>query len=129
MFGSNPYLSLYFAEPGSQGINVANGSEFALDVPPPLGGGVPPLSLGAWHYVAVVANSSTHRVQFWRDGQDAGFFLYRGSFYPAPVPELDIGGYPATGHPNQGYWDGKIDDLAVWTRALSSQAAALVTGA
>jgi hypothetical protein len=119
LFGSEPYLSMYFAEPHSQGINVANGSETPQI--PPLPRGVPPLSLGQWHYVAVVADSANQEVQFWRDGQNAGSFFYTGSFYPAPVPQLNFGGEPTYGNPNQGYWDGKIDDLALWTRALSSQ--------
>jgi hypothetical protein len=110
IFVSDPYLSLYFAEPNDQGINVANGSESD-----------PPITLGEWHHVTVVANASRRgapRVEFYRDGQPVGFFPYSGSFYPAPVPWLNIGGEP-TYDPNEGYWDGKIDDLALWTRALS----------
>jgi len=109
LFGSDPYLSFYFAEPSDQGINIANGSEFD-----------PPISLGEWHHVVVVANSSRHRVQFYRDGELTGFFFYSGSFSPSPTPWLNIGGEPSYGNPSQGYWDGKIDELALWNRALSS---------
>lgn len=110
MFGSSPRLSLYFAEPHPQAINVANGSESAGA-----------LTLGQWHHLAVVVNGGNHQVTFWRDGQSAGGFFFSGSFYPAPVPQLNIGGEPSYGNPTQGYWDGKLDDLALWTRALSSQ--------
>ena len=114
--GSDPYLSFYFAEPNPQGINVANGSE--RNAFPNI---VPPFALDAWHHVAVVADAATHRVTFWRDGQTTGSFFYSGSFYPAPVPQLNIGGEPNYQNTTQGFWDGKIDDLAVWTRALGSQ--------
>ena len=112
LFGSDSYLSLYFAQPDPQGINVENGSESFLQMPP--------LSLGQWHHVAVVVNGPAHLLHFWRDGTNAGSFLIRGdTFYPAPVPQLNIGGEPSYGNPNQGYWDGRIDDIALWTRALS----------
>jgi hypothetical protein len=120
LFGSNPQLSLYFAEPNPQGINVANGSESAA---------LPSFSVGQWHYVAVVVNGSTHSVTFWRDGLNYGQFFFSGSFYPAPVPQLDIGGEPAGFSPSQSYWDGKIDDLALWTRALSNQEIAAIYNA
>jgi hypothetical protein len=97
--------------------------------PPIPGEGVPPLALGQWHHVAVVADASRHRVRFWRDGQDAGRFYYAGTFYTAPVPQLNIGGEPTYGNPSQGYWDGQIDDLAIWNRALSSQEIAAIYSA
>src|SRR5439155_3599183 len=98
-----------------EGINIVAGTEFPSTESPPA------IALGQWHHVAVIADPSSRRVQFWRDGQDAGFFDYSGTFYTAPVPWLDIGGDPAFPHPFQGYWDGKIDDLGLWTRALTSE--------
>jgi hypothetical protein len=112
MFSSNPRFSFYFAEPNPQGINVANGSEQLW---------TPALSLGQWHHIAVVVNGAAASVSFWRDGQNTGGYYFSGSFYPAPVPQLNIGGDPLFTNPSQGFWDGKIDDLAVWTRALDTQ--------
>lgn len=120
LFVSDPYFSLYFAEPSPWGINVASGIET---------NGVPPVSVGEWHHVAVVADSSTYQVQFWRDGQLSGEFFYGGNFYPAPVPQLDIGGTSSYGDPAVGYWEGKIDDLALWTRALSNEEIASIYNA
>lgn len=117
MYGSDPFLSLYFAVPGQQpgiGIEtvVENGSIFQ----------VPPLSLGQWHHVAMVVDGPFRRATLYRDGRRSGWeFLVGSTFYPAPVDHLNIGGEPTFDNPNQGYWDGKIDDLALWTRALTEE--------
>jgi hypothetical protein len=79
----------------------------------------PAFATNAWHFVSVVMDSSTRRVQFYRDGLALAHKNYSGSFYPAPLPGLTIGGDPADPHLGQGFWDGSISDLALWTRALS----------
>jgi len=117
MYGSDPFLSLYFAVPGVQGgigieTAVENASIFQ----------VPPLSLGEWHHVAMVVDGSIRRATLYRDGRRSGFeFLVGSNLYPAPVDHLNIGGEPTYDNPNQGYWDGKLDDLALWTRALTDE--------
>jgi hypothetical protein len=40
--------------------------------------------------------------------------------HDASSSQLNIGDDPTDTSPGQGHWDGKIDDLAIWTRALSS---------
>jgi hypothetical protein len=106
MHASDPLLSVYLTEQPSGGsINVPNGYDLDL------------LSPRAWHHVGFVADG--RRVRIWRDGDFVASFLYNGTIMnPPPVPQLEIGGSTSFG-PNQGYWDGKLDDLGLWTRALS----------
>jgi hypothetical protein len=102
-FSNTRNLSLYVADGGNppSEVNVDYGVSSAS------------LSLNEWHFVAFVADSSTHTVTFMQDGIAAGSFNYHGQLF-ASSSQLTIGG-------DQGFWDGKIDDLAIWTRALSSQ--------
>jgi hypothetical protein len=78
------------------------------------------LSLNVWHFVAFVADSPSRTITFMQDGVVAGSFNYRGQLF-ASTSQLNIGDDPSDTSPSQGNWDGKIDDLAIWTRALSSQ--------
>ena len=108
-FGGTPNMSLYAADANVQGgINVDYGVSSAS------------LSLNQWHFVAFVANGLTDTVTFMQDGVVTGSFQYRGQLL-ASSSQLNIGDDPSDTNPGQGNWDGKIDDLAIWTRALSSQ--------
>jgi hypothetical protein len=95
-----PNMSLYVADAYVQGnsINVDSGVSSAT------------LWLNRWHFVAFVANSQTASVTFFQDGLVAGGFGYKGQLL-ASSSQLSIG----------TDWDGIIEDLAIWTRALSSQ--------
>lgn len=65
-------------------------------------------SFQSWHHVGFVADGS--QVWMWIDGQITGQFGYAGKLvYPPPTPQLLIG--PG--------WKGKIDEVAIWDRALS----------
>ncbi|HKI68161.1 MAG TPA: hypothetical protein VKA67_01120 [Verrucomicrobiae bacterium] len=39
----------------------------------------------------------------------------------ASSSQLNLGDDPSDANPGQGNWDGKLDDLAIWSRALGSQ--------
>ena len=78
------------------------------------------LSVNQWHFLAFVANSQTGTVTFMQDGVAVGGYHYYGQLL-ASSSQLNIGDDPSDTSPGQGNWDGKIDDLAIWTRALSSQ--------
>jgi hypothetical protein len=102
-------MSLYAADANVQGgINVDYGVSSAS------------LSLNQWHFVAFVANGLTDTVTFMQDGVVTGSFQYRGQLLASTL-QLNIGDDPSDTNPGQGNWDGKIDDLAIWTRAISSQ--------
>jgi hypothetical protein len=108
-FGGTPNMSLYTADARVQGgINVDYG--------------VSTLSLAPnqWHFLAFVANASSDTVTFMQDGNVAGSFQYRGQLI-ASSSQLNIGDDPSDTAAGQGNWDGRIDDLAIWSRALSSQ--------
>lgn len=109
-FESTPNMSLYVADGGSPPniVNVDYGESSAS------------VSLDQWHFLAFVANSATHTVTFMQDGVVTGGFSYGGELL-ASSSQLNIGDDPSDTSPGQGNWDGKIDDLAIWTRALSSQ--------
>ena len=114
-FGSTPNMSLYVADGGSPPgiVNVDYGVSSAS------------LSLNQWHFMAFVANSLTDTVTFMQDGVVTGGFSYGGQLF-ASSSQLNIGDDPSDTSPGQGNWDGKIDDLAIWTRALSSQELATI---
>ncbi len=109
-FGGTPNMSLYVADGGSPPniVNVDYGVSSSS------------LSVNKWHFVAFVANGLTHSVTFMQDGVDTGSFGYRGQLF-ASSSQLNIGGDPSDTSPGQGNWDGKIDDLAIWSRALNSE--------
>lgn len=109
-FGGTPNMSLYTADGGSPPniVNVDYGVSSAS------------LSINQWHFLAFVANSQTGTVTFMQDGVAVGGYRYYGQLL-ASSSQLNIGDDPSDGSPGQGNWDGKIDDLAIWTRALSFQ--------
>lgn len=109
-FGGTPNMSLYVADGGSPPniVNVDYGVSSTS------------LSVNQWHFVAFVANSLTGTVTFMQDGVVTGSFGYGAQLF-ASSSQLNIGDDPSDTSPGQGNWDGKIDDLAIWTRALSSQ--------
>jgi Concanavalin A-like lectin/glucanases superfamily len=116
-FGSTPNMSLYVADANVQGgINVDYGVSSTS------------LSLNQWHFLAFTANSQTHTVTFMQDGVVTGSFGYQGQLL-ASSSQLNIGDDPSDLSPGQGNWNGKIDDLAIWTRALSSQELATIYNA
>jgi len=107
-FGGDPNMSLYVADAYVQGgINIDYGYSSTS------------LSLNQWHFVAFVANSANGTVTFMQDGALAGSFGYRGQLL-ASSSQLNLGDDPSDTATGQGNWDGKIDDLAIWTRALST---------
>ncbi|HTI70328.1 MAG TPA: LamG domain-containing protein [Candidatus Limnocylindria bacterium] len=107
-FGGDPNMSLYVADGGSP-PNIVN---ITYDV------SSAEVSLGQWHFMAVEANSVFHTVTFFQDGAITGSFHYDGKLL-ASSSLLNIGDDPSDPHPDQANWDGKIDDLAIWDRALS----------
>ncbi len=118
-FGGTPSMSLYTADANVQGgINIDYGVSSAR------------LSVNQWHFVAFVANSQPGygqpgNVTFTQDGVAAGGFWYRGRLL-ASSSQLNIGDDPSDTSPGQGNWDGKIEDLAIWNRALSTRELATI---
>ena len=82
--------------------------------------------LEEWQHVAFVADPETGLVTQYRNGEVVSEVDYDGTFTDAPINEaLGIGVKPnATGDgADEGvpaFWDGLLDDLGVWTRALSA---------
>lgn len=112
-FSNQGFLSMYVADRRvSGGVEVIPATEYGLGI---AGISDPAISLGSWHHVAVVANADTDTIQFWRDGQAMASVGYSGTFITPPVANLTIGGRPSSGR----YWDGLIDDLAIWNRPLN----------
>lgn len=108
-FGGTPNMSLYTADAFVQGgINVDYGVS------------TPSLAPNQWHFLAFVADASSDTVTFYQDGTVAGSFHYGGQLI-ASSSQLNLGDDPSDTSAGQGNWDGKIDDLAIWSRALGSQ--------
>lgn len=81
-----------------------------------------PLPLGTWQHVAFTADGSTLRI--FRNAVQVASVSYGGGLGNASFGPLGIGvklntaGTAAdTGAP--GYWQGKLDDLAIWSRTLT----------
>jgi hypothetical protein len=99
-------MSDYFSQPNPQGIAVNNATESLVG----------PLSLNTWYLMTMVITGNS--VLIYRDGQLSGGVGYTGSLLPSSSPLLTIGGLSYYG-PGDGYWNGEIQDVALWTRALS----------
>ncbi len=83
-----------------------------------------PLPLGSWQHVAFVADG-VHMVLYRNGIQVASSAAYNGTLLVPPMASLGIGvKTDDTGtSPNSAapaYWQGKIDDIGIWSRALSS---------
>lgn len=77
-----------------------------------------PLPLGAWQHVAFVLDANSERL--YRNGVVVAQTSYSGSL-PAPtsVP-LTIGAKMLSTGATDSYWQGLLDELALWNRALSA---------
>ena len=78
----------------------------------------PPLPLGSWQHVAFVLDASTERL--YRNGVQVNSAPYSGSL-PAPTSaSLAIGAKLFNnGASVDSFWQGRLDELAVWNRALN----------
>jgi alpha-mannosidase len=78
---------------------------------------------GSWQHVATVADGST--IRLYRNGTQVASVSYNGTLKTS-FNALGIGVKPneaGTGpdSTNPGYWNGKIDDVRIYNRALSAQ--------
>lgn len=78
---------------------------------------------GVWHHVAFTGDGGS--LVIYQNGQEAGRVAYSGKLLTSDIPGLgigvktdDSGEFPDGGNP--GFWDGMIDDLGIWGRALTS---------
>jgi hypothetical protein len=85
-------------------------------------GAATPLPTNSWQHVAFTADGTTMRL--YRNGIQVGSVTYSGDLAISIMAQLgigvklnDAGTAPDTGSP--GYWQGKIDDLGLWSRALN----------
>jgi hypothetical protein len=86
-----------------------------------------PIELETWEHYAFVANAATETVKLYRNGEAVDEQGYDGAFTATPVNQAlgigvktnDIGDFADPANP--GYWDGKLDDLGLWHRALSDE--------
>jgi hypothetical protein len=86
------------------------------------------VSPGQWHHVAAVYDGSTPSRQIYVDGtQEAALAADTGTWQTDPGP-LTIGGESDASPEQEQYFDGRIDDVRVYDRALSaSEVAALAS--
>lgn len=108
-FEGSSEMSLYLADQQVQPgvINVDYGESSSS------------LSTGQWYFLAFVANASSDQITFMQNNVATGTFGYTGQML-ASSSQLNIGDDPSDTSPGQGNWEGKIDDMAIWTRPLSS---------
>ena len=81
-----------------------------------------PIPTGAWQHVAFVADGAT--LKLFRNGRLVGSTAYSGDLLPNGPPALGIGAklndaMTATDSLAPGQWSGRIDELAIWNRALA----------
>ena len=78
------------------------------------------LPLGRWQHVAFVCDGSY--VWLYRNGVQVGRVHYNGTINADPaVPYFGIGGNPKSPATAWSFWQGKIDDLGLWDRALAPE--------
>ena len=80
-----------------------------------------PVFDGVWYHLVMVFNRELHTLSLFVDGQLVGVDPVDASFL-----DIDLGVAPTIGCQRAGYrvnsfFKGKIDDLAVWNRALSAE--------
>lgn len=74
-----------------------------------------PFTAGQWHNLVMVFNAGT--LNFYIDGQTAAFSTYSGSIPSSlsnDTQNLTIG------RRHTLYWDGDIDEVAIWNKALEA---------
>jgi hypothetical protein len=78
-----------------------------------------PFPVGSWQHMSFVADGTMMRL--YRNGQQVSAVAYEGTIYQPPVKSFGIGMKPnADGSgPGSFFWQGKMDDLGIWKRALS----------
>ena len=75
-----------------------------------------------WHHVAMVYNSETNTILLYIDGnlETGGIPNDLGTMGTIiNTGKVLVGAYDANGFPGE-YWDGKMDELRIWNKALSS---------
>ena len=80
------------------------------------------LPFGSWHHVACTADGS--RLRVYRNGALVSSVPYSGPLSTADTGPLGIGARLNTAGTGAntatpGYWQGRIDELAIWARALN----------
>ncbi len=84
------------------------------------------LPTGAWQHVGVVAEGTT--LKLYRNGSLAATLTdYAGALPVSPTTFLGIGAtLDVSGYATGGFWQGSIDDVGMWTNALSGDQMAAV---
>jgi len=110
------HLGLY-QDDGDLQVTIGEADEGTADVRE---GAASPFPVGSWQHVAFVADGSELRL--YRNAVEVGSAPYDGTL-KTTRPGLGIGVKLNNGGtaPNVGlpaYWDGRIDDVRIWSRAL-----------
>jgi hypothetical protein len=91
-----------------------------------------PLPLGSWQHLAFTADGTT--LKLYRNGAQVGSTTYSGGLVASPMSALgigvklnDAGTAPDSSAP--GFWQGKLDDLGLWNRALNTAEISAVVAA
>ncbi len=107
--GKSSALAIYLAPANGRTI-----SQFENDAHP--------FPLYQWQHVAFTTDGAT--VRLYREGREVAALKHAGLLYPVPLKALAIGvrasdqGLASSKWPD--YWDGKVDELAVFNDTLSA---------
>ena len=78
-----------------------------------------PIPLGSWQHVALVCDGRNMRL--YRNGVPVGAPLaYNGTIQTNPVNQYLSIGAKRNGATVDSYWQGRMDDLGLWTRGLTA---------
>ena len=82
-----------------------------------------PFPLNQWQHVAFTTDGSTLRL--YRQGREVAVIQHTGLLYPSPTKSLGIGarvGDPGAARGSDPcWWDGKLDEVAVFNDALTAE--------
>lgn len=108
LFAGDGTENIYIKQTDGKTPNVSDPDEFPLE---------------SWHHVAFVCDGS--KVRLYRDGVEVASTDYDGTFVVPPMNAMGIGaklndaGTEADSGA-AGYWHGRMDEVAIWTRGLSA---------
>jgi hypothetical protein len=74
------------------------------------------VTLSEWHHVAVTYNGAAGIINIYYDGTPVANFPVAPDIGTFPSPAFNIGTYRTA---NDRFFEGKLDDVGVWSRVLS----------
>lgn len=110
---NNPELQLYAHGSNDVSLGYYGASDMSIT-----GTG---MGAGEWHHVAVVYRDASELFELYLDGTSAGTDSPSSGFSLSQVYPFVVGGHERMNSQVERWFDGGLDDVALWDMALSSE--------